>query len=535
MQKKYKFLLSNVLFIGSLIFTSFFFFSNARADGWQTCGNGYNKPADGSCQMVTANGQLQICQPQYYCVPRQYCDQFGCGVCCAQEECVITGCAAACPGCTYGDNTTCSQQLSDGTFCSTCEPNAWPPGNPNFRYECKDANNPDPACGDPGCSYSCGDSICCSTGGEDNASCPDDCSYNPTSCQDNPISASIYGSYYVSVYQGDPASLRYVVDSNSGNQGYSVTTTGCPTGAVCSGNQSGLSVDESDNPHSPSQATVQTGASTPLGDHTFNIGITSQSQSVCAYTLSYTIHVLPSRKSVCDGAWHPVPPNPYPYTVYSGPFILYDGTNSKATVNADYIAMTAPFTWQRADFSTLCRYYGGVGDTCTWDTPAPMPNTGPPFGAYTYGWQAHPGPFGSTASAVDGGGRTYTVQRSGNFISYKCTLPAPAITVSPSTFTFTAVSGAVAPAAQNLAISNSGQAGSSLNWRGQTNQNWCRVNGVNNSSSITGGPLAQSAASNVSVTMDAPSNAGSFGCTITASDNGSNPAITGGPKTANIT
>jgi hypothetical protein len=110
---------------------------------------------------------------------------------------------------------------------------------------------------------------------------------------------------------------------------------------------------------------------------------------------------------------------------------------------------------------------------------------------------------------------------------------APSISVSPGSFTFGAPAGGSAPGGQTLTITNP-VAGSTLNWRAQTNQTWCRVNGTNSTGSVTGTATSVTPAT-ITVSVDSISLAGINSCTVTVSDNGSSPAATGGSKTANVT
>ena len=111
--------------------------------------------------------------------------------------------------------------------------------------------------------------------------------------------------------------------------------------------------------------------------------------------------------------------------------------------------------------------------------------------------------------------------------------PAPSIQLSPTSIPFNAVSGSATPTPQTLTISDP-IGGTTLNWRAQTDQNWCRVNGINNAGSITGTSPNGSPAS-VSVSVDAPSSVNTYNCTITVFDNGSSPAASNSPQYATVT
>lgn len=103
-------------------------------------------------------------------------------------------------------------------------------------------------------------------------------------------------------------------------------------------------------------------------------------------------------------------------------------------------------------------------------------------------------------------------------ITYTVTAAAQsAFTISPTTMTFTGISGGSTPSAQILTTTNTGTA--ALNYTVTTNQNWCRVNGVNNSGSVAGtiGYPPANGTQNVAITVDAPSTVGTFNCTVTVS------------------
>ncbi len=88
-------------------------------------------------------------------------------------------------------------------------------------------------------------------------------------------------------------------------------------------------------------------------------------------------------------------------------------------------------------------------------------------------------------------------------------VPRPHIVLNPTAFTFTGQSGGATPAGQTLRISNTGNA--TLNWTSSLSRGWCHL-------SATSGSLAAGNNQNITVTVDAPSNIGSFTCAITVSD-----------------
>jgi len=92
------------------------------------------------------------------------------------------------------------------------------------------------------------------------------------------------------------------------------------------------------------------------------------------------------------------------------------------------------------------------------------------------------------------------------------------ISLTPQTMAFSGISGLDAPAPQNLGIANPSP--SSLSWQVVTQYDWCHVSptsGMTNASSSI-----YVSTTFVSVSVDAPSNIGSFTCRITVSGNASN-------------
>ncbi len=91
---------------------------------------------------------------------------------------------------------------------------------------------------------------------------------------------------------------------------------------------------------------------------------------------------------------------------------------------------------------------------------------------------------------------------------------APAISLNPTSLTFSGVSGGATPATQTSVLTNTGNA--TLSWAASANTPWCHVT----SSSGTSGTLNAGATTNLTVSVDSPSNAGSFSCAITISGTG---------------
>lgn len=99
--------------------------------------------------------------------------------------------------------------------------------------------------------------------------------------------------------------------------------------------------------------------------------------------------------------------------------------------------------------------------------------------------------------------------------------PQPAISAIPTSVSFTAAAGGSAPAGNNITVKNIGNG--TLNWTASLSQNWCHLN-------TTSGALVSGASTSLSVWVDAPSNVGSFLCTVTFSD----PNSSNGSQTVNI-
>lgn len=92
------------------------------------------------------------------------------------------------------------------------------------------------------------------------------------------------------------------------------------------------------------------------------------------------------------------------------------------------------------------------------------------------------------------------------------------ISVSPNSLTFTAVSMGATPPAQNVTLANNGNA--SMQWSAITNQPWCHIN-------PSSGTLNNGRTTGLSVSMNSPSNVGSFTCLIKfESSNASNSGLT---------
>ncbi|MCL5775099.1 MAG: hypothetical protein M1333_02710 [Patescibacteria group bacterium] len=91
--------------------------------------------------------------------------------------------------------------------------------------------------------------------------------------------------------------------------------------------------------------------------------------------------------------------------------------------------------------------------------------------------------------------------------------PSATIGVNPAIMpAFSAVSGQAAPAPKTLTITNTAAAGAkNLNWTASTNQTWCHV-------SPASGTLVPGSSAATSVSVDVPSNVGTFNCSVTVTD-----------------
>jgi len=179
------------------------------------------------------------------------------------------------------------------------------------------------------------------------------------------------------------------------------------------------------------------------------------------------------------------------YTVSSG---LTNNTNYNWSVDAYYCT-----TWNFCNFSSSV--YWGItnqpyGSFTTPDCTPPCVDTS---------WSPDPSTVCSGTSFTQtsncGTTRTNTGTNPSSPPCFKSH-----INLSPTSFTFSGVSGGLTPAGQTLNIANTGNA--ALNWTGSTNQGWCHL-------SSASGSIATGGNANITVSVDAPSNVGSFGCNIT--------------------
>jgi len=124
-------------------------------------------------------------------------------------------------------------------------------------------------------------------------------------------------------------------------------------------------------------------------------------------------------------------------------------------------------------------------------------------------------------------------QQRGAWTVTSASAASPSIQLSPLTLQFSGTSGdTTVPASQTLTVSDT-VAGTTLKWKAQTNQDWCRVNGVNKTGSITG-TAPNGTPATISVSVDLPSQVGAFNCTIAVYDNGSVPPAGNSPQTASV-
>ena len=369
-------------------------------------------------------------------------------VCSSASECTSVG------TCVLSSQT--SQTCSSGwTNCVDS-----PIGNGFCRQQCSCAGNcttygnylTSSACGVSGsCSYSTGgstcvfdtDSICsrgttypCGSGDSDGDGFPDG------GCPNLIFSAAPLGSTYKTVYQGDSTSVSFEGWSNDSNQnpsadaGYSI----CPTGATCSGGWNNESLYYTED--TSGFFIISTSASTPVGVYTFPVKISDAytSNTICGIDISYTIDVKPSRKSVCDAAWHDIPPSPIPYGSNTNPL----GTYVSGSPSFNRVTFTGPWSGGSGTLGTTCDYYSGTGNTCTWALPQPMPND-----SSVFGWWTNYSPAGTTSSVTDGAGRVYEFRRinvdansSNDVMQYKCTSPSRDLTETNLTTSGSLVAGA---------------------------------------------------------------------------------------------
>jgi uncharacterized protein (TIGR03790 family) len=99
--------------------------------------------------------------------------------------------------------------------------------------------------------------------------------------------------------------------------------------------------------------------------------------------------------------------------------------------------------------------------------------------------------------------------------------PVGHITLNPGALSFAAAQGGATPTAQAITVANSGAG--STSWSASSNQSWCHI-------SPASGSLSSGASTGPAVSVDSPSNAGTFNCTI--SFTGSN--IDNSPQTLSV-
>lgn len=276
----------------------------------------------------------------------------------------------------------------------------------------------------------CGDGFC--TGQETDATCPNDCGPRDdpgipgNTCTQMPYTYRT-SQTVMTVYQGGTASLSFEARSNPGfgNQSINYRST-CLPGATC---PSAVNLNIDTTEWTGGSVNIITNTSVMPGTYNVPLSIVSNTNSGCAVNLQYTVIVKPSRKMVCDGGWYEIPPGNIP-DINSGPLVLWNNgpTNNdkyfKATYNGRYYTQVNQTTWANNNFSTKCVYTNGLTDTCTWDLPVVMPNTGAYGYPAVYGWPSNSGTMGTTASAVDSNtpnNRNVTLRRNGNKFEYSCT------------------------------------------------------------------------------------------------------------------
>jgi chitodextrinase len=92
------------------------------------------------------------------------------------------------------------------------------------------------------------------------------------------------------------------------------------------------------------------------------------------------------------------------------------------------------------------------------------------------------------------------------------------LVLSPTAFSFSAISGGTTPTVKTLSIGNS--ITTSSNWSASTNQTWCHISPVSGSTNVGGNNNSGNSLTTISV--DALSNPGTFNCVITITDSSAN-------------
>lgn len=199
------------------------------------------------------------------------------------------------------------------------------------------------------------------------------------------------------------------------------------------------------------------------------------------------------------------------------------GVPPLARATLDTTSGPAPFT-VNVDTSSSTDSDGTVTGTFIYcDTVWGWPTHSGPKAACTYNT---PGNYLITVNVNDNEGNLdtvdfyVTVTPTGTVISPLP--PSSHLVLSPSTLSFSGVSGGSSPSSKTTTLSNTGSLTS--NWSTMTDQGWCHVSPLSGTTGV-------GSSNNLSVSVDAPSNVGTFTCKVTISD----PGADNSPQVVNVT
>ena len=187
------------------------------------------------------------------------------------------------------------------------------------------------------------------------------------------------------------------------------------------------------------------------------------------------------------------------------------------SADIDSIKSPAPTVSAFGSYCTFQKFSGTVAVFgCTNPTP----------GAYTYATGLNAGTLSNSCAATDQVGGT-----NGLVVT---ALGSAHIVLTPPAATFSGVSGGATPAAQDLVVQDLGTA--DLAWTAATDQGWCHVTPASGNVPTGGG-------TDLTVSVDAPTNIGSFACHVIVSGSGADNSpqdetvtynVTGGTGSAHI-
>ncbi len=173
-----------------------------------------------------------------------------------------------------------------------------------------------------------------------------------------------------------------------------------------------------------------------------------------------------------------------------------------APTNGSTVSGTVPMSATATDNVVVDIVYFFIDDAFAGsDTTAP----------YTFSWDSTAVVNGSHRAIAYGwdksgnrGDSAYTTINISNGVT---PTPVAHLTATPASLAFTAQAGGSTPSSKSISLGNTGSGSASLTLA--TDQNWCHI-------TPTSASLAAGGSANATVTVDAPSNQGSFFCSVTA-------------------